>query len=91
VILTPSFVFAATQHQTHLNKDHVDPITALKEAVALLSPEAVKTAVNPQELDLFEAIAHGRASELNANDVVLTVAGVTTETTSNMSPSSTRF
>jgi hypothetical protein len=79
-ILTPSFVAAAeTKHQTHLNKDHVDPLTALKEAVTLLSPAAAKTAVTPQELDLFQAIAHGRASKLNANDVVLTVAGVTTE------------
>src|SRR3954462_15325672 len=48
VILTPALVSAATQHQTHLNKDHVDPLSALKEAVTLLSPAAAKTAVTPQ-------------------------------------------
>ncbi len=71
-------VFAAPpQHQTHLAKDHVAPLVALKEAVELLPASAAKTAVTPQEMELFSKIADGHLDQVKASELVLTVAGVT--------------
>lgn len=70
-------VAAPEQHQTHLAKNHASPLVVLKEAVALLPAPAAKSAVTPQEMDLFGKIAAGHLDQVDFSEAVLAVAGVT--------------
>ena len=65
------------QHQTHLAKDHASPLVVLKEAVGLLPAQAAKSAVTPQEMDIFGKIAAGHLNQVDFSEAVLAVAGVT--------------
>lgn len=79
VLVAFSARFAAAKDNTpsHLGPDHVAPVTALEEAVALL-PKS-QTLVSDSELEIFKKVAAGDHKSIKEVDAILTAANITDE------------
>jgi hypothetical protein len=62
---------------SHLGRDHVAPVIALEEAVALLPPS--KSLVSTSEMEMFKKVAAGDTKSVKEVDAILTAANITDE------------
>jgi regulator of sirC expression with transglutaminase-like and TPR domain len=78
VVFSARFATAKDNSPAHLDRDHVAPVTALEEALTLVSPSA-KSAVSDAELDIFKKVAAGDLKSIKESDAILTAANITDE------------
>ena len=62
----------------HLGHDHVAPVIALEEAVALTS-ESSQSLVSATEMEMFKKVAAGDTKSIKELDAILTAANITDE------------
>jgi hypothetical protein len=59
----------------HLGRDHVAPVVALEEAVALAGPTG-KSLVSESEMEIFKKVAAGDAKSVRETDAILFAANI---------------